>query len=149
MSDDQLPVYRKSIVKTSLLCQLTKEVSPSRGVDLILTQKTNNDIQLMLTILAGETTLNHPVNLMSMFFRKRSTNWKRLENANGVLYRIFYDHSGLESHKQVVVPDQVMLEIIRSLHKNPMQGHPASKTYYTNYVKITTLQTLLKKHKKY
>ena len=81
----------------------------------------------MLKILSGETTLNHSVNLMSTFFRKLHKNRKRLENVNGVLYRIFYDHTGLESHKQIVVPDQVMLEIIRSLHSNPVQGHLGSE----------------------
>ena len=31
------------------------------------------------------------------------------------------------AHKQIVVLDQVMLEIIRYLHSNPVQGHPGSK----------------------
>ena len=64
---------------------------------------------------------------MSTFFQKLHKNRKRLEIVNEVLYRIFYDYTGLESHKQIVVPDQVMLEIIRSLHNNPVQGHPVSK----------------------
>ena len=81
----------------------------------------------MLKILSGETTWTHPVNLMSTFFQKLHKNRKRLENVNGVLYRIFYDHTGLESHKPIVVPDKVMLEIIRSLHSNPVEGHPGSK----------------------
>ena len=72
MTDAHLPVYTKFIVKTSLLHPLTKEVSPSGGVDLLLTQKTNSDIQLMLKILSRETTLTHPVNLMSTFFPKTS-----------------------------------------------------------------------------
>ena len=47
MTDAHLPGYTKFIVKTSLLHPVTKEVSPQGGVDLILTQKTNSDIQLM------------------------------------------------------------------------------------------------------
>ena len=82
----------------------------------------------MLKNLSGKTTLNHPVNLMSTFYQKLHKNRKRLENVNGVLYRIFYDHTGLESHKLIVVPDKVMLEIIKFLHSNPVQGHPSSKT---------------------
>ena len=78
----------------------------------------------MLKTLSGETTFNHIVNLMSTFFKKLCKNRKRLENVNGVLYRIFYDHTGLESHNQIVVPNQVILEIIRSLHNNPIEGHP-------------------------
>ena len=127
MTDAHLPEYIRFIVKTSLLHSVTKEVSPPGGVDLILTQKTNSDIRLILKYLSGETTLTHSVNLMSTFFQKLHKNRKRLENVNGVLYRIFYDHTGLESHKQIVQPDQVMLEIIRSLHGNPVQGHPGSK----------------------
>ena len=127
MTDAHLPDYTRFIVKTSLLHPVMKEVSPQGGIVLILTQKTDSDIQLMLKILSGETTLTHSVNLMSTFFQKLHKNRKRLENVNGVLYRIFYDHTGLESHKQIVVPAQVMLEIIRSLHSNPVQGHPGSK----------------------
>ena len=74
MTDAHLPVYTKFIVKTSLLAPVTKAVSPSGGVDLILTQKLNKDIQPMLKILSGETTLNHPVNLMSTFFQKLHKN---------------------------------------------------------------------------
>ena len=81
----------------------------------------------MLKILSGETTLTHPVNLMSTFFQKLHINRKRLENVNGVLYRIFYDHTGLESHKQIVKPDQVILKIIKSLRSYPVQKHPGSK----------------------
>ena len=127
MTQTHSPVYTKFTVRTSLLSSVTTEVSPSGGVDLMLTQKTNSDIQLLLKILPGETTSTHPVNLMSMFFQILHKNRKRLENVNGALYRIFYDHTGLESHKQIVVPDQVMLEIIRSLHSNTLQGHPGSK----------------------
>ena len=31
------------------------------------------------------------------------------------------------SHKQIVVPDQLMLEIIRFSHSKPVQGHPGFK----------------------
>ena len=64
---------------------------------------------------------------MSTLFQNLYKNRKRLEDVNGVLYRIFYDLTGLESHKKIVVPDQTMLEIIRSLHNNPVQGRPGSK----------------------
>ena len=43
------------------------------------------------------------------------------------MYRLFYEHAGLESHKQIAVPDRVMLEIIRSLHSSFVRGHPGSK----------------------
>ena len=104
----------------------------------------------MVKILSGETTLTDSVNLMSTFFQKLYKNRKRLENVNGVLYRIFYDHTGLESHKQIVVPDQVMLEIIKSLHSNPVQGHPGSKKMLHELRKRYYSPSLAeKKHKKY
>ena len=68
MTDAHSPVYTKFIVKTLLLASVTTEVSPSGRVDLILTHKTNSDIQLMAKILSGETTLTHSVNLMTTFF---------------------------------------------------------------------------------
>ena len=148
MTDDQSPVYTKFSVKIPLLNPVTKEVSPFGGVDLKLAQKTNNDIQLMLKILSGETTLNHSVNLMSNVFQKLHKNQKRLENVNGVLYRIFYDHTGLESHKQIVVPEQVMLEIIRFFHNNPVQGHPGSKKMLHELRKRYYSPSLAKKNTK-
>ena len=45
MTDTHLPVYTKFIVQTSLPHPVTKVVSPSKGVDRMLTQKTNSDIQ--------------------------------------------------------------------------------------------------------
>ena len=92
-------------------------------------------------LMPNETTLlNHPVNLISTFF-KNFTKLKTPWNVNGVLYRIFYDHTGLESLKQIIVPDQVMLEMIRSLPSNPVQGDPGSKRMlrcYMTYVNATT-----------
>ena len=147
MTDAHLPGYPRFIAKTSLLHPVTKEVRPPGGVDLILTQKTNSDIQLMLIILSGETTLTHPVNLMSTFFQKLHKNRKRLENVNGVLYHKFFDLTGLESHKQVVVPDQVMLEIIKPLHSNPVQRHPGSKKMLHELRKRYYSPSLAEKHK--
>ena len=86
---------------------------------------------------------------MSTFFQKLHKNRKRLDNVNGFLYRIFYDHSGLESHKQIVVPDQVMLEIIRSLHSNPVQGHPGSKKMLHELRKRYNFPRLAGKTQKY
>ena len=77
MTDAQLPAYTKFTVETSLLSPVTKEVSPSGGVDLNLTQKLNSDIQLMLKILSGKKSVTRPVNFMSTF----SKNFTKIENA--------------------------------------------------------------------
>ena len=100
MTDAQRPMYTRFIVRTSLLAPVAKEDSPSGGVDLILTKKLDSDNELMLRILFGETSLNHPVDLMSTFFQKLHKNRKRIENVNGVLYRIVCDHTGLESQNK-------------------------------------------------
>ena len=58
MSDSQLPVYTRLIIGTTLLSPGKNEVGPSGGIDLILCQKTDSDIQLMLNVLSGVTCLN-------------------------------------------------------------------------------------------
>ena len=85
---------------------------------------------------------------MSTFYHKLHKNRKRLENVNGVLYCIFYDHTGLEYHKQIVVPEQVMLEIIMSLHSNPVQGHPVSKKMLQELRKLYYSPSLAEKTQK-
>ena len=43
------------------------------------------------------------------------------------MYRQFFDHTGLESHKQLVVPEDCISKIVRTLHNSPVQGHPGLK----------------------
>ena len=54
-------------------------------------------------------------------------NRKRVQVVNGVLYRQFFDHTGVESHKQLVVPEDCILKIVRTLHNSPVQGQPGLK----------------------
>ena len=54
-------------------------------------------------------------------------NRKRVQVVNGVLYRQFFDHTGLESHEQLVVPEDCILKIVRTLHNSPVQGRPGLK----------------------
>ena len=81
----------------------------------------------MIRFLEGTEILQHPVNMQDQFFQKLHKNRKRLQVVNGVLYRQFFDHTGLESHKQLVVPEDCILKIIKTLHNSPVQGHPGSK----------------------
>ena len=64
---------------------------------------------------------------MNQYFQKLHKHIKRLEVNNGVLYRKYFDQTGLESHKQIVVPENSMIDIIKKLHNNTTQGHPGSK----------------------
>ena len=81
----------------------------------------------MIRFLEGTEILQHPVSMQDQFFQKLHKNRKRLQVVNGVLYRQFFDHTGLESHKQLVVPEDCILKIIRTLHNSPVQGHPGLK----------------------
>ena len=96
-------------------------------VDLVAVQNGQIDIQRMIGILQGEKTLNHPVNLISQFFQMLHKHIKRLEVVIGVHYRKSLDNIGLETQKQIVLPENCMLDIIRTMHSNPMQGHSGSK----------------------
>ena len=104
-------------------------LAPLRGsiIDLIQAQKANWVIQKMIRVFEGSEILQHPVNMQDQFFQKLHKNRKRLQVVNGVLYRQFFYHTGLESHKQLVVPEDCILKIVRTLHNSPVQGHPGLK----------------------
>ena len=103
------------------------QVSPAEGINLIQVQRANWVIQKMIRVLEDSEILQHPVNMQDQFFQKLYNNRKRLQVVNRVLYRQFFDHTGLESHKQLVVPKDCILKIIRTLHNSPVQGHPGLK----------------------
>ena len=103
------------------------QVSPAEGIDLIETQKANWVIQNVIRVLEGSEILQHRVNMLDQFFQKLYKNRKRLQVVNGVLYRQFFDNTGLESHKQLVVPEDCIKKKIRTLHNSPVQGHPDLK----------------------
>ena len=45
---------------------------------------------------------------------------------NKVLYRNFFDNSGRVLLKQIVLPPETAMPIIKTMHGDPMQGHPGS-----------------------
>ena len=115
------------IRKVSLSRPVMSQVSPAEGIDLIESQKTNWVIQKLIRVVEGSEMLQHPVNMQDQFFQKLHKNCKRLQVVNGFLYRQFFDHTGQESHMQLVVPEDCILKIIRTLHNSPVQGHPGLK----------------------
>ena len=128
LTDVDEPIQLTQFInKVSLSNPVMSQVSPAEGINLIQIQKTNWVIQKMIRFLEGSEILQHPVSMQDHFFQKLHKNRKRLQVVNGVLYRQFYDHTGLESHKQLVVPEDCILKIIRTLHNSPVQGHPGSK----------------------
>ena len=81
----------------------------------------------MIRVLEGSEIWQHPVNIQDQFFQKVYKNRKTLQAVNGVLLGQFFDHTGLESHKQLVVPEDCARKIIRTLHNSPIQGQLGSK----------------------
>ena len=115
------------ISKVSLSTPVLNQVRPAEGIDPIEKQKANWVIQKMIRVLEGSEILRHPVNMHDQFFQKLYKNRKRLQVVKSVLYRQFFDHMGLESHKQLVVPEDCMLKMIRALHNSRIQGHPGTQ----------------------
>ena len=83
------------IRKVPLSRPVMSQVSPAEGIDLIESQKTDWNIQKMIEVLEGSEILQHPVNMQDQFFQKLHKNCKRLQVVNGVMYRQFFDHTGL------------------------------------------------------
>ena len=73
------------------------QVSPTEGIDQIANQKNNWVIQKMNEKLQKSEILQHPVNMQDQFFRQLYRNRKSPKVVNDALY----DHTGLESHKQL------------------------------------------------
>ena len=91
----------------------------------------------MIRVLVGSEILQHQVTMQDQFLQKLYTNRKRLQVVDGILYRQFFDHMGLDSHKQLVVPEDCIMEIIRTLHNSPVQGHLGVKKEVKGRVKGT------------
>ena len=106
LTDVDEPIQLTQFIRTvSLTNPVMSQVSSAEKIDLVQVQKANWVIQKMIRVLEDPEILQHPVNMQDQFFQKLYKNRKRLQVVNGVLYRQFFDHTRLESHKQLVVPD--------------------------------------------
>ena len=112
--------HYKLIQNTSSNSTVLNTMSPVGEVHLVAVQKDNSGIQHLIRILQGEETLNHTVNLVSQFSQKLHKHIKRLEVNKSVLHRKLFNNSGLETHKQIVLAEKCMLDIVRTLHINPL-----------------------------
>ena len=101
-------------------------MSHEREVDLVVLQKDNNDTQRMIHILKGDETPKYPVNPMNPLFQKLLKRLIRLEIFNSVSNRKMFNNNRLKTHKQIVVSEKCTVDIIRTLHSNPIQGHRGS-----------------------
>ena len=99
----------------------------TNGMDLAEEQRKNLDIQRMIKILNEETLPPNNINFCSEFFQKLNKHKKRLEVNNYTLYRKYFDNTGKITHKQIVVTDEIMEQMIKELHNDPLQGHPGIK----------------------
>ena len=122
LTDDNEPIQlTRFILKVSLSTPVMYQVSSDEGIYLI-EQKADWVIPKMIRVLEGSEILRHPVNMQDQLSQKLCKNRKRLQVVNGILYRQFFDRTGLESHEQLVVPENCMMKIIRAFHNSPVQG---------------------------
>ena len=152
-------MYIKFVRKVTTQQPVINEVSPQGESQIIIDQNKDQDIQKMIRIIRdGETPPSH-INFESQFFQKINKNKTRLEVINKVLYRNYYNHTGQAILKQIVVPNGTIDDIIRTLHENPLQGHPGSskmlhelrKRYYhpnlaLKYKRSLTIANRVSKH---
>ena len=119
-----------------------QDLTLTNGMDLAEEQRKNLDIQRMIKILNEETLPPNNINFCSEFFQKLNKHKKRLEVNNYTLYRKYFDNTGKITHKQVVVMDEIMEQMIKELHNDPLQGHPGIQRCYKNSGRNTTIRTL-------
>ena len=102
---------------------MINQVCPSGDSEIVKAQGENSDVQRVIRILTAQET---PPNFASTFFQKLFKNRKRLEVVNNVLYRHFFDNVGNLAYRRIVVPPETTEAIIRTMHGDPMQGHPGA-----------------------
>ena len=102
------------------------QVCPSGNSEIVKAQGENSDVQRVIRILTVQETPPNQVNFASTFFQKQFKNRKRLEVVNNVLYRQFFDNTGNLAYRQIVVPPETTETIFRTMHCDPMQGHPGA-----------------------
>ena len=102
------------------------QVCPQEDSQIIQGQLSNQDVQKMVRVLVKNEPLPNHLNFTSSFLQKLVKNRKRLEVVNKVLYRNIFDNSGRVLFKQIVVPPETTMPIIRTMHADPMQGHPGA-----------------------
>ena len=59
--------------------------------------------------------------------RRYLIDWDRLKLEDGVLRRKWYTAQGQESHDQFIVPRELVPEVLRMAHDNPLAGHFGEK----------------------
>ena len=100
------------------------QVCPQGDSQIVQEQLSNQDVQKMVRVLVNNEPLSNHVIFASSFFQKLVK--KRLEIVNKVTYRKFFDNTGRVFFKQIVVPPETTLPIIRTMHGDPMQGDPGA-----------------------
>ena len=105
---------------------MVNQVCPSGDSEIVKAQGENSDVQRVIRILTAQETPPNQVNFASTFIQKLFKNRKRLKIVNNVLYRQFFDNVGNLAYRQIVVPPETTEAIIRTMHGDPMQGHPGA-----------------------
>ena len=133
--------YRRDQVHT------VNQVCPSGVSEIVEAQSVSSDVQRVIRILTVQETPPNHVNFESTFFQKLLKNRKRLEVVNNVLYRQFFDNVGHLAYRQNVVPPETTEAIIRTMHGDPMQGHPGASKMLSELRKRYYIPNLTEKSK--
>ena len=125
--EDHLILVR--LVNTNKLPpRATNSVSPSNTVNLQVVHRNNKDIQKTKLILSEKQAPTTHVNFECHFFQKLYKIIKCVKVVKRILCWKYLNSTGEIIYQQaVVVPVICMLDIIRTMHEDIMQGHPGSK----------------------
>ena len=127
---------------------MVNKVCPSRNSEIVKAQGENSDVQRVIRILSAQETPPNQVNFASTFFQKLFKNRKRLEVVNNVLYRQFFNNVGNLAYQQIEVPPETTEPLIRTMHGDPMQGHPGASKMLGEFRKRYYITELSRKSSK-
>ena len=108
--------FKQFVAKCSCYHPVKNQVSTRKESTVILAQFQDSNFQRKVP--------SNNVNFESIFFQKVFKEQNGLKEFHDILYRKCFDHKGKVTSKQIVVSDDIVDDIIRTLHDNPMQRHP-------------------------
>ena len=103
-----------------------KQVSSQGESSVIYAQPKDPEIQRMIPFYRDSEFPPNYVTFENRFFQKLFKNRSVLEITKNNLYRKYFDQKSEVTSQQIVGSDNIVDEIIGTMHDNPMPGHPNS-----------------------
>ena len=122
---------------------------PFRNSEIVNDQGKNSDVQRVIRILTVQETPPNQVNFANTIFQKLFKNRERLEVGNKVMYRQFFYNVGNLAYRRIVVPPETTEAIIKTMHGDPMQGHPRASKLLGDLKKKFYIPNLAEKVQKF